>query len=222
MTDRLWNYDNPLQRCPEMGESRAANQGLRDYALMGARRSLRELADRYKLYSSEPQAKNPPTRKAATLFAWSARFDWVARVNRNDELEQERTIEEWRERQSEIRDQGWKMGQALLKRAEKMLAFPLSKSTTERIEKEKTEEGDIIVHKHITVEPTTWTDRTIYSMAKVANELCRLAAEMETDRIKVDDWRDKFKDAGVDPQEIFDDMVEAAAERMKADESKRN
>lgn len=182
MTDRLWNYDNPLQRCPEMGESRAANQGLRDYALMGARRSLRKLLERYRQLVNEDSTKSPPTRKWTTLAAWCQRLDWVARVNRNDELEQARAIEQWRERQSEIRSQGWEMGQALLRRAEKMLAFPLSKSTTER--EEVGPDGNVIT-QHITIEPTTWTDGTIYSMAKVANELCRLAAEMETENVQV-------------------------------------
>jgi hypothetical protein len=176
---RLWNYDNPLQRCPEMGESRAANQGLRDYALMGARRSLRKLLEQY---SNVPPTKKPPTRYFHTLATWSNKYDWVVRVNRHDELEQDRAIEQWRERQSEIRDQGWDIGQALLKRAEKMLTFPLSKSTTER---EEVSPDGTVIHQHITIEPTTWTDGTIYSMAKVANEICRLSAKMETENVQV-------------------------------------
>jgi len=182
MTDRLWNWDEPLQRCPEMSESRASNQALRDYAMMGARRSLRSLLAEYRRLFNDDSTKRPPTQKWTTLSAWCQRYDWVARANRNDEMEQARALEEWRERQSQIREQGWDIGQALLKRAEKMLAFPLSKSTTER---EEVSPDGTIIKQYITIEPTSWTDGTIYSMAKVANELCRLAAQLETENVRV-------------------------------------
>jgi len=207
MTDRLWNWDEPLQRCPEMGESRAANQALRDYAMMGARRSLRELAEKYKLYSSEPQAKNPPTRKAATLFAWSARFDWVARVNRWQELEQERAQDEWRERRGQIRQTEWEMHEALIEKARRMLEFPIR-------ETEAVMEDGVT---RLTIKPMRWSGGTPAQYADLASKLARLAAEMETSRVAVEDWRDKFKEAGVDWQEVFNAAVDAAAERMRAE-----
>jgi hypothetical protein len=204
MTDRLWNYDNPLQRCPELRESRAANQGLHDYALMGARRSLRSLVEQY---ANRPQAEKPPTRHASTLFGWSLRYSWVARVNRHDEIEQVRAQDEWRERRDQIRQTEWDMHEALIEKAQRMLEFPIRETETIM------EDGVT----RLTIKPIKWSGGTPAQYLDLASKLARLAAEMETDRIKVDDWRDEFKKAGVDPQEIYNELVEAAAKRMRAE-----
>lgn len=172
MTDRLWDWDNPLQRCPEMGESRAANQGLRDYALMGARRSLRELVERY---NNVPSTEKPPTRYFNTIGRWSQNYEWVARVNRHDEIEQERAIEEWRERQKEIRSTEWDMASRLIERAERMLEFPIRETET-------TMEDGVT---RLTIKPVKWSGGTPARYLDLASKLARLAAEMETENIKV-------------------------------------
>jgi hypothetical protein len=179
MTDRLWNWDEPLQRCPEIGESRAANQGLHDYALMGPRRSLRSLLEQY---SNVPPTKKPPTRYFHTLATWSNKYDWVARVNRWQKLGQDRAQEEWRERQNEIRDREWGQAEALIEKAQHMLDFPLS---TQKITKEKPGPDDNTIIQEITVKPVRWSSSTVAQYLDMASKLARLAAEMETENIKV-------------------------------------
>lgn len=205
MIDRLWDYDNPLQRCPEMGESRAANQGLRDYALMGARRSLRSLLAEYKKQKSSNPSTKPPTCKFNTISRWSQNYDWVARVNRWQELEQERAIEERREWRAQIRQTEWEMHNALIEKAQKMLEFPIR-------------ETEAVMEDGITkliIKPVKWSGGTPAQYLDLASKLARLAAEMETSRVAIEDWRDKFKEAGVDWREIYNAVVEAVAERMK-------
>jgi hypothetical protein len=202
--NRLWDWDDPLQRCPELGESRAANQGLRDYAMMGARRSLRSLKERY---SNVAPTEKPPTRYFHTISTWSNKYDWVARVNRWQELEQARTEEEWRDRRREIREREWEQAKALIERAEKMLQYPLHEKVLITAV-----EDDGAVHKTI-LKPIRWSSNTIAQFTKTASDLARLAAEMETERTVVE-WREKAQEAGINPQELFNDLVDAAAQRM--------
>ena len=88
-----WNKDDPLERAiAEDGrrETKRANQAFRDYALMGAGRSLGKL---FAIFSTT----RPPdahqilvTKSLNTLKTWSTDFFWVARANRFDELQAEK------------------------------------------------------------------------------------------------------------------------------------
>jgi hypothetical protein len=151
--------------------------------MMGARRSLRSLLDRYKKQKDNSPSTRPPTCKFNTIGRWSQNYDWVARVNRWQELEQERTQREWRDRHDEIREQGWGAGQSLIDRAEKMLAFPLS---TQKVTKEEMSPDGTQIIQHITIEATDWTNNTISTMLKTAIDLCRMATGLETERVKMD------------------------------------
>ncbi|MEE9401235.1 MAG: hypothetical protein V3V32_04370 [Dehalococcoidia bacterium] len=70
--------NDPLIRIS--GESKRGNQALRDYALMGAGRTLRSLHERYYQQQTSGGLAKPPTINLRTLFDWSQKFSWQNRV----------------------------------------------------------------------------------------------------------------------------------------------
>ena len=62
------------------GESKRANIALRDYADMGAGRSIRALAERYRQQAASGAQAKPSTARLPTLWGWSKRFEWQLRV----------------------------------------------------------------------------------------------------------------------------------------------
>jgi hypothetical protein len=86
-----WNFDDPMDRAfSNIGdmESRKANQAARDYMLMGANRSLRNLLAAYVANSITAVSKS-----WATISDWSQRYDWVDRARRWDDIQNQRAIE---------------------------------------------------------------------------------------------------------------------------------
>lgn len=82
--DATWNRDDPLERME--GESKKSHDALHEYAVMGVGRSLRKLLESF---NARPVR---PTRHWFTLSQWSRNFDWVARVERFDELNRAKAI----------------------------------------------------------------------------------------------------------------------------------
>lgn len=67
------------------GESDAAYQALRDYCLMGVKRSLSKLLAQYtRRASSKRIVKQPPTTSLNTLETWSHSHEWVKRAKAYD------------------------------------------------------------------------------------------------------------------------------------------
>src|SRR5574343_1278729 len=137
-----WDSDNPLARAP--GESKLANQALQDYAAQApGKRSLRDLRAGYvQRASNDDPAQTPPTTKANTIESWSQRNEWVARVNRHDDLETARVqalrdeaeraeIAKWAKRRQEHREREWTISTTLAERAAAMLRTPLFRTETE-------------------------------------------------------------------------------------------
>lgn len=79
---RMINPDPLARRVP--GEGKRANAALRDYAAMGAARSLRALLERYVQRATSLGATRPPTVLWRTICSWSQRQNWVARVDAYD------------------------------------------------------------------------------------------------------------------------------------------
>lgn len=174
-----WNPDDPLARTK--GESAKANQGLLDYALMGPGRSLAKLADWYngrgqsvgKLGAGSGgwvTQSAPPTKRLATLEAWSARFDWQARVGRWQALENAKEREKWEQRRTEWRERSYDLAGQLAAKAEQMLKFPL-------VERVVDDTGATII------QPAGWTFGSIPVMASVADKLARQAADLDTEMV---------------------------------------
>ncbi len=98
-----WNRSDPLERSTaEDGkrESKRANQAVRDYLLMGPARSLR------KLLASYQGDENAPTHSWAQLSFLSVKFDWVARSEQFDKLQQDKARAEYEARRVEIMSTG--------------------------------------------------------------------------------------------------------------------
>lgn len=96
-----WNADHPLDRCK--GETRRANDALRDYWLMGPGRSLAKLRQSY----IEPTS-HPPSRHLRTLAGWSTKYAWQARIDRAKKiLDDEIAQAELEARRSEVLSGGY-------------------------------------------------------------------------------------------------------------------
>lgn len=91
---------------------------------------------------------------------------WADRL-REMQLDQARyEIALWEERKKEIRQREYKVAQALLDRAEEMLAYPIYRD-------EISEDGQVVIRY-----PTKWSIKDTANMVKVASEIQRVAAEM--------------------------------------------
>jgi hypothetical protein len=101
-------HEDPL--APVYNETARANKALRDYALMGAGRSLHGLENRYIAMEAECKKnparhlEKPPTTRWMTIGNWSSQFRWQERIKVHDEIvrkaEEERYLEDklkWRE-----------------------------------------------------------------------------------------------------------------------------
>ena len=83
-----------------VGESKKAFAAFRDYAHLGPARSLRKLHARYveqaaAVAMGKEGAQIPPTVRLSTIFGWSAKNDWPARVEAWDkerDAEAERAV----------------------------------------------------------------------------------------------------------------------------------
>lgn len=158
-----WDRERPLARIK--GETKKANAALRDYARLGAGRSLAIL---WRSYHDQPMTGQlPPTRNHGTLKNWSAAHSWVARVERWDKLESEKEDQKWRERRDQWREDLFDLstvrGQKALKA---MLDYPLFEETVEATD----EEGRPIVYK---IEPVNWN---MLHAARLLAEVTKSAA----------------------------------------------
>ena len=173
-----WSPDNPLQR--GKGETRKAAQALRDYAMLGAARSLVKLRRRY----LDGDVLEPPTRSLTTLQHWSAQHEWQRRVAIWEDLEAERRVERWRERRDELAELDWQHGKRLRELASKIMdAAP---AFVRRREKRETlPDGTQRLTVTVALDTVALT-----RIEKLASDLQRLAAELPTARVNVSrDWR---------------------------------
>lgn len=122
-------------------------------------------------------------KSLTTVGKWSSRWHWLERIKvwNDDEASRKRLAEEeagrahaalWQARQQEHRENEFRVGQALLKKAEQMLAFPLAEVTTK-------DKGKTTI-----VKPTNWSHRDAARMTDVGSELIRKATNMPTQKIE--------------------------------------
>lgn len=164
----VWDRTDPLAQA--RGESKRANQALRDYAAMGSERSLRKLHEHYIQQTSNkrPTGFRPPTTSFATLSTWSLKLDWIARTERFDALAALDAEAAWRKRREEEREEEWQAARTLFRRARAMLDFPLAVEVEE-------EDGTKIER------PTNWRMADAAKFIDLAAKLARLAARMRDD-----------------------------------------
>ena len=168
-----WNKDDPLQKIPE--EHHPAHKALMQYALMGKDRSqvnLMKLFESTRNPVNGVQAKIP---RMTTLQGWSIKYEWVARVQRWDEIQQEKMQQLWLERKVQVREADWEHGRKL-----RQLAADILAEAPEFVRESITpqDDGKVIIVKALDV-------HALEKIEALASKLERLAAEMETNRTDV-------------------------------------
>jgi hypothetical protein len=184
---RTWDPANPFERIKKegelRGESQKANQALHDYYAMGMGRSLPKLHKLYVEWANSGRLENsePPTKRLGALFTWSADFDWQERVLAKKVLDDAEFELLWQERRLQLREQEWDLAGKMLKVGERIMdEAPLFVKQQRRFI--KGEEGQ--------------PDREVITMAldghlgvraaETGSKLARLAAEMESERKKIE------------------------------------
>lgn len=107
-------------------------------------------------------------------------FDWIARAQAYDRYINRREQGEWEQRRKSFRERELGIAQALIKKAEQMLQFPLAVTN-----QETTQEGGKTV-VHTTILPARWTFSDASRIIDTADKLMRLALEMETEHQAID------------------------------------
>lgn len=170
--------EDPLKRIPTkpgefQGESKPANQALRDYAEMGPRRSLDKLHAFYRERRLIEPLFNPPTLVLWTLRGWSMVYGWVERVELWDRQEEARRRKEREARRLEIEEQDYTQAQALRELADKILAETpqFIRTSRRRIKGENGEPDTIIITMGIDAP-------TMVKLVETGSKLARLSAGM--------------------------------------------
>jgi hypothetical protein len=153
-----------------INESAKAHAAFKAYCELGPSRSLRALGQKL-------------GKSVALYEQWSARFEWVARVAAWDEHQEEidrkakeaamkAEAEKWARRQAAVRENDWALAEALRKKAEAMLDYPIAKKTTT--------DGGATVHIH----PQKFSLGSAARMIEVASKLARLASGAPTEHLE--------------------------------------
>ena len=153
---------DPLARL--RGETRKANQALRDYCHLGPGRSLSALRKLYQDYTDQI----PPTRSMATLKVWSGRYHWQDRMKAWEAQEHLKDAQAWDERRKQFREKAYELSWEALQKFADMLKWPLAE--TEVIEVD--DEGRPTVVK---IYPGPWNYTSAAKMLAEANRVGLLA-----------------------------------------------
>ena len=181
--------DDPLARIP--GESRRANQALRDYAAMGVGRSLDALLTQY--IDLAMTGHRPLTKVRFTLHEWSRRNHWVARAAAHDadlqrqaRLAQIDAVRDMAVRQAEQGKGFQATAKALAERADQYIQL-LRVATVETVN----EQGDLVrvVKTNLSPQEMAALLRASAALAKVGMDMERLArgepSEVVDMRVKI-------------------------------------
>jgi hypothetical protein len=158
------------------GETVAWHIRFMRYVRMGPRRSLLGAFNAER----EERGKKKRINVSGAFYNHVIQFDWKRRAAAYDKYIEAHDQAEWEKRRRAYRKRETAYAEALLKKAEQMLQFPLA--TTEQTT--ETEGGRTIIKNVIT--PTRWTIRDAATMTEIADKLYRLALEMETSRTSAD------------------------------------
>jgi len=157
------------------GESAKAHEAARVYLEMRASRSLAAVARRLGKHVSQ-------------MERWSKRYEWISRAAAFDQhldgeerKQFERTelaeSQKWRQRQVELAEREFQLGQKLVCKAEKMLDLPLTRTITE--------DGKTVV------QPARWTVKDAARLAREGKALSRgaIPAHLNDEaELKSEEW----------------------------------
>lgn len=161
-----FDRDNPLNRIP--GESRKANDALRDYYALGMERSMSKLQKKYK--------ESGIKRGFDIIARWSSVFAWQARVDRQKQIDDKASDDK---RRALIGEQIEKELQASIKMYEKGIAL----LTLPIIERKVTDQDGI---SYIVVPANAVELGAGRQLLREASQMARLALGMPTDTKNVD------------------------------------
>jgi hypothetical protein len=116
----IYNPEDPLARCA--GESRRANQALRDYVDMGAGRSLTKLYSLYRDRIATGYQPKPPSSRLPTLKTWSTNYGWQARLTAIEKIQNEADRQLWADRRKQIIQRDYEQADELRALADMILA----------------------------------------------------------------------------------------------------
>lgn len=105
-----WKEDDPLAHIK--WESEAAHQALVDFWRMGPTRTPGKLARKYANMPHDIEVE-PPTRSFGTIQTWCREKWWRARIRAAHNLHIQQQEALWRQRQLELRQQDWELGNKL-------------------------------------------------------------------------------------------------------------
>jgi hypothetical protein len=174
------------------GESARAFSAAQIYFHAGPGRSLAQVAQEL-------------SKSVQLIKRWSSKHNWVERAAAYDahmaEVEQSRLEEEvrrqaeekaaeWNARLDALREREWATSEAIIRRVETMLKFPI-----EQQEIVNGEKGTVTI-----IKPIKWTGSDMGKLALAASKLGRLATGAETDRT-----------ASVDVGELSNEELERVA-----------
>ncbi len=157
-----WDKEDPLRRIE--GETVRANQALKDYASLGAGRTVNKLLDKYKNHVIV--GENPPSRNYMVMARWSTKYFWLDRVGAWQDLQQKEAQTFNAARYEAMQQRVLTLGEALMKKAEEMIKWPIEKE-----EQEISSDGHTIIIKKY---PAKWEFTTPAQFVKVTHELFAL------------------------------------------------
>lgn len=201
---------------PEKPLARLRNEPLKhhaallDYYKLGEGRSLAKLQECYR------EAPNlPPTKRLKSLKTWSVRYMWQARIAAQKLLDDAEDARIWAERRRNVREADYQQAERLRDLANRMLdeSPDFIKRKEKFIKGEDGEPDQLIVTLEI-------NSRLLIDAAKLSSDLARRAAGMETDTVKINDWRveviELLKKGLVSPEQVQEDFGDDADELLRA------
>lgn len=217
---RGWDQEDPLAII-EGVETPAQNAALRDYAMMSHPRSLRRLGKHYqdendKRERGDRSVAPPPTISPATLQRWCTKFDWVNRCLQWEMLLKIEDESLWKDRRDHVREEDWKHGDSLRQIAQRIIdAAPgFIKRTRKIVDEGKPQvvnlNGEILDpgRPREIVITVALSIADLVRIEKLSMQMQRMAAEMDQSQTRViHDWRQEAESAGLDPTEVFENLV---------------
>jgi len=133
--------DQPLEAtawetlAPLANETSKAHAAFLEYVQMGPGRSIRTLYAKYcERIVSGSSAEKPPTKRLPTLFTWSTKYDWQARLAAYAEERDRAAVAQWEARRQALREIDFQTGDELRDLAADILAeTPQFLKTTRRL-----------------------------------------------------------------------------------------
>lgn len=164
------------------------NSWIAFFTYLGMPVGERSVLGAYRLFSGRSDVRTPPDK----WYSWSKHFHWQDRVveyerwkSLQGQVEEERKHAEETERWDAIRlqerENGLKIGQALLEKAQAMLRFPLAEVERVVAVYDDGREKEVQIFK-----PAGWNFGTVARMIEVGSKLVQLMAQMATEHHKID------------------------------------